>query len=80
MSKAGLDNRHRNHYGEISHKHGNTLIGTLRRIYGQGFAAGYPETEKLSDVLHQLNETSLSQLRRDHETGHLGHKIVQAAK
>jgi hypothetical protein len=42
MSKAGLDNRHRNHDGEISNKHGNTLIGTLRKIYGQGFAAGYP--------------------------------------
>jgi len=39
MSKAGLDNRHRNHDGEISHKHGNTLIGTLRKIYGQSFAA-----------------------------------------
>ena len=65
MSKAGLDNRHRNHDGEISHKHGNTLIRTLRKIYGQGFAAGYPETEKLSEVLLQLNETSLSQLRRD---------------
>jgi hypothetical protein len=34
MSKAGLDNRHRNHDGEISHKHGSTLIGTLRKIYG----------------------------------------------
>jgi hypothetical protein len=52
----------------------------LGKIYGQGFAAGYPETEKLSDVLHQLNETSLSQLRRDHETDHLGHKIAQALK
>jgi hypothetical protein len=50
MSKASLDNRHRNHDGEISHKHGNTLIRTLRKIYGQGFAAGYPETEKLSEV------------------------------
>jgi hypothetical protein len=78
MSKAGLDNRH--HDGEISHKHGNTLIGTLRKIYGQGFAAGYPATEKLSDVLHQLNETSLSQLRRDHATGHLEHKIAHALK
>jgi hypothetical protein len=37
MSKAGLDNRHRNHDGEISHKHGNTLIGTLRKIYGARF-------------------------------------------
>jgi hypothetical protein len=80
MSKAGLDNRHRNHDGEISHKHGNTLIGTLRKIYGQGFAAGYPATEKLSQVLRQLNETSLSQLRRDHVTGHLEHKIAKASK
>ncbi len=81
MSRAGLDNRHRNKDGEISGKHGNTLIRTLRKIYGQNFAAaGYPETEKLSEVLLQLNETSLSQLRRDHETGHLEHKIANASK
>ena len=43
MSKAGLDNRHRNKDGEISGKHGNTLIRTLRKVYGQSFAAGYPE-------------------------------------
>lgn len=79
MSKAGLDNRHRNHDGQISHKHGNTLVGTLRKIYGPGFAAGYPATEKLSEVLMQLNETSLSQLRRDHETGHLQHKIAKVS-
>src|ERR1700712_498592 len=78
MSKAGRDNRHRNHDGEISHKHGNTLIRTLRQIYGMGFAAGYPATEKLSDVLHQLNATSLSQLRRDHAPGNLEHKITNA--
>jgi hypothetical protein len=76
MSKAGLDKRHRNNDGEISSKHGNTLIRTLRKIYGQSFAAGYPEAEKLSEVLLKLNETSLSQLRRDHETGHLGRKIA----
>ena len=80
MSKSGLDNRHRNHDGEISHKHGDTLVGTLRKIYGQYFAAGYPATAKLSDVLLQLNETSLSQLRRDYETGHLAHKITKSAK
>jgi hypothetical protein len=80
MSKTGLDNRHRNHDGEISHKHGNTQVRTLRKIYGAGFAAGYPETEKLSEVLTHLNETSLSQLRRDYETGHLEHKITKAAK
>jgi hypothetical protein len=80
MNKAGLDNRHRDKDGEISHKHGNTLLGTLRKIYGRSFAAGYPDTEKLSGILHQLNETSLSQLRRDHQTGHLEHKIASASK
>lgn len=80
MSKIGLDNRHRDKDGEISHKHGNTLIQTLRKIYGPGFAAGYPATDKLSDVLLKLNETSLSQLRRDHGTGHLAHKIENASK
>ena len=76
----GIDHRHRNHDGEISHKHGNILIGTLRKVYGQGFAAGYPATEKLSEVLLQLNATSLSQLRRDYETGHLDHRIAKASK
>jgi hypothetical protein len=80
MSKPGLDGRHHNKDGEISRKHGNTLVRTLRKMYGQGFAAGYPETAKLSEVLLQLNATSLSQLQRDHETGHLDHKITQAAK
>ncbi len=80
MNKVSLANRHRNKDGEISGKHGNTLIRTLRKVYGQSFAAGYPETEKLSEVLLKLNETSLSQLRRDHETGHLEHKIARASK
>jgi len=80
MSKTSLDHRHRNRDGEISGKHGDTLISTLRKIYGQSFAAGYPATDKLSEVLLQLNETSLSQLRRDHETGHLAHKIANASK
>lgn len=80
MSKLGLDHRHGNKDGEISHKHGNTLLRTLRKIYGQSFAAGYPDTEKLSEILPKLNETSLSQLRRDHGTNHLDHKIANASK
>lgn len=80
MKEPALDGRHRDKDGEISKKHGNTLLGTLRKIYGKSFAAGFPDTAKLSEVLHQMNETSLSQLRRDHDTGHLEHKISQAAK
>jgi hypothetical protein len=78
MGKPGLDGRHRNKDGEISGKQGNTR--TLCNVYGRGFAAGYPETAKLSEVMFHLNETSLSQLRRDHETDHLKHKIAQASK
>ena len=80
MNKPNLDGRHRNKDGEISGKHGKTLVRTLRKIYGQGFAAGYPETATLSEVLVQLNETSLSQLRRDHETEHLEHKIAHVSE
>jgi hypothetical protein len=80
VKEQGLDNRHRDKNGQISHKHGNTLVSTLRGIYGPSFAAGYPATEKLSDVLEHLNETSLSQLHRDHDTGHLDKKIAQAKK
>jgi hypothetical protein len=65
MSKPGLDGRHRDKDGVISGKRGDILVRTLRNIYGRGFAAGYPETTKLSEVLLQLNETSASQLRRD---------------
>ena len=80
MSKETLDHRRRNRDGEINAKHGSTLIRTLRKVYGQSFAAGYPDTEELREVLLKLNETSLSQLRRDHETGHLVHKIAKATK
>ena len=68
MEQPGLDHRHRDKDGEISKKHGNTLVQTLRKIYGNTFAAGHPETAKLSDVLHSLNDTSLGQLIHDQKT------------
>jgi hypothetical protein len=30
-TQPGLDNQHRDKNGEIARKHGNTLIGTLRK-------------------------------------------------
>lgn len=74
MKQPGLDNRHRDKNGEISRKHGNTLIRTLRRHYGATFAPGFGDTRTLSEVLATLDEASLSQLIRDHEAGTLaGH-------
>jgi sporulation protein YlmC with PRC-barrel domain len=54
MQQAGLHGRHRDKNGEISRKHGNTLVRTLRRIYGPQFADGEPEMAKLSDGLQHV--------------------------
>ncbi len=80
MEQPGLHHRHRDKNGEISKKHGNTLVGTLRKIYGQHFAEGAPDHTKLSDVLASMNEHSLSQLVHDHEVGRLHEKIAAEEK
>jgi hypothetical protein len=43
-------------FGQTAKKHGNTLIGTLRKTYGPHFAKGCGDDKKLSDVLHKLDE------------------------
>ncbi len=75
---AGLDGRHRDKNGEISKKHGNTLVSTLRKIYGNSFATGFQPHQKLSDILATLDEPSLSKLIKDHEANTLGVKISSA--
>ena len=57
--------------GELSRKHGNTLIGTLRSHYGSDFATGCSESDRLTDVLDQLDEGSLNKLARDYQAGKL---------
>ncbi len=79
MEQPGLHGRHRNRSGEISRKHGNTLIGTLRRIYGPRFADGASDRDRLEDVLEKMDDKSLSQLVRDHEADRLDGKIKAAA-
>ena len=76
MEQPGLDNRHRDKNGEISKKHGNTLIRTLRRHYGAAFAPGFGDAQTLSDVLATLDAQSLSQIVRDHEKGTLAGHIA----
>jgi hypothetical protein len=63
--------RHRDKNGEISRKHGNTLIGTLRKHYGKDFAYGCADKEKLGDMLNNVDEPSLSKLNKDLEAGKL---------
>jgi hypothetical protein len=76
MQQPGLDGRHRDKNGEISKKHGNTQIKTLRKIYGTSFASPFTDNHKLSDTLATLDEPSLTKLVKDHEAGTLGGKIA----
>ncbi len=61
MKQPGLDNRHRDKYGEISHKHGNTLVGTIREKHPD-FAQGYRSDAKLSTVLKKEGAKSMTEL------------------
>jgi hypothetical protein len=65
LEQPGLDNRHRDKNGQIARKHGNALIATLRQTYGTNFAWDFPGGAKLIDVLHQLDEPSLTKLVHD---------------
>ena len=52
MKQPGLDKRHRDKDGEITRKkNSNTLVGTLRKEYGEDFAKGYRADAKLGTVL-----------------------------
>jgi hypothetical protein len=62
MKQPGLDRRHRDQDGQISRKHGNTRIGSLRKKMGPDFAVGINGNTKLSTVLEELDKPSLSQL------------------
>jgi hypothetical protein len=57
--------------GELSREHGNTLIGTLRSLYGSDFAPCCSESDRLTDAPDQLDAASLTNLARDYEAGKL---------
>jgi hypothetical protein len=64
LSKRGspaLDSRRRDRDGEIRHKRGDTLVGTLRETYGRDFAQGYRSDTKLRDLLKRTGNASLSE-------------------
>lgn len=62
--QTGLDGRQRDEDGEIRHKRRDTLVGTLRKIYGQNFASGYRSDAKLGTVLDRKGIKTLDELRR----------------
>lgn len=65
VRQPGLDGRHRDLNGQASRKHGNTLIRTLREIYGPHFAAEFRADMRLSALLQRAGAESLSQYLKD---------------
>lgn len=59
--RTGLDGRERDKDGQIREKRGDTLVGTLRKEYGDNFAKGYRSDTKLETVREDTRK-SLSEL------------------
>jgi len=57
----GLDGRERDQNGQIREKRGDTLVGTLRKEYGDNFAKNYRSDTKLETVREDTGK-SLSEL------------------
>jgi hypothetical protein len=62
--QPGLDRRHRDEDGETRRKNGNTLVGTLRKTYGDEFAEGYRSDKKLENLLKEEGVETLSEFLR----------------
>jgi hypothetical protein len=61
---TGLDNRMRDHDGEIRKKRSDTKIETLRETYGPDFAKDYRSDATLGTVLKKEGADTLDQLRK----------------
>lgn len=59
---TGLDVRVPDAGREIRRTHNDTLVGTLRDVYGKGFAEGYRSDTKLTTVLEREGLDNLGQL------------------
>ena len=71
MSQAtnhtGLDDRSRDEDGTIRRKRSDTLIGTLRREYGEDFADGIRSDATLGTLLERTGAESLSEYLRQNK-------------
>jgi hypothetical protein len=59
---TGLDDRMRDHDGEIRKKRSDTKVETLRETYGPDFAKGYRSDTKLGTVLRKEGVDTLDKL------------------
>jgi len=64
--QPGLDQRHRDVDGEIHQKRGDTLVRTMRKIYGDNFLLEFRSDATLGTVLDRTGAESLSELVKSH--------------
>lgn len=64
----GLDSRPRDLNERIEEKKGNTLVGSLRKFYGEDFLRDWRSDAKLSAVRTET-DMSLTELVRQHQRG-----------
>ncbi len=60
---------------EIAQKHGNIMVSTFRKIYGDDFAKDMGPTTKLSVAMETLDRDSKAKLERDAKAGKLDDRI-----
>jgi hypothetical protein len=65
--RKGLDHRTRDKSGQIHHKRKDTLVGTLRKEYGEHFAPGVSDRMKLGELLQKEKASSLTELLKKHK-------------
>jgi len=78
MYQPGFEQRYSQMDTDLSRDYGDTPVRTLRKIYGLGFAKGFPETARLGYVLRvQPTQASLMPLRHDYAIGVLPGRIAR---
>ncbi len=60
--QSGPEGRSRDENGEVHRKRSDTLVGTLRKEYGEDFLPGFRSTTTLGAVLKKRGAESLSDL------------------
>jgi hypothetical protein len=66
--RTGLDSRYRDADGRIEEKKGNTLVASLRKVYGEDFLRDWRSDARLSAVRVET-DMSLTELVRQHQRG-----------
>ena len=64
----GIDSRHRDSAGTVREMSGNTLVATLRKIYGEDFLSDWRGDARLS-AARQETDMSLNEMVRQHRLG-----------